>query len=470
MPAQLQPQAEFIEQVHAALKLYHRDASYGSPVAHLRVVQRALAGGRANLRSATNDVLMNALTGLEREMPDHAQVLRLRFLDQLPVHTVANKLNVGNATVYRRQGEALKRLAEIIEQMEMHAAQEVVALGKSHLPPAPYTFLVGVDRHLERLEKVLRWPDLAIVGLFGIGGIGKSSLAHRLAVRLAVEQSEFATAVWISAKQQAFHTGGVIQNLGCPALTPADLLEELTRRLLPQHAWPVPFSIERALPVLRQYFAAARTLVVIDNLETVEDVTTLLPVLRQLAHPTRFVLTSRHGLPGEPDLHPFTVPELSAEDAFYLLRREAMLYNVVSLGNAADADLALIYETVGGNPLALKLVVGQVALLPLDRVLANLRKAVGSPQEALYQYIYRTSWEQLSPDEQEVLATLALFSQEGADLTTIEARCEVKSPLLEQALAHLVRLSLVNVSGDLYSRRYSIHRLTETFLRKEVFR
>lgn len=468
MTLQQQATSDLVAQIHDALKLWHKDASHGSPLAHLRVVQSALSGGRVNLRLATNQVLLEALEQLEQELPDHAALLRKRFLDNKSAHTVCNEMNLASATLFKRQSRALEELAEIIQRMEHGAVEAATVLTKSYLPPPPYSYLVGVEPHLDHLERVVKEMAPAIVGVFGIGGIGKSSLAHRLAVRLTAEQSDFATAVWVSARRCAFHTAGFVQSLPSPALTSEDLVEELAHQLLPLSELPAPFSVERALPLLHQRFSRIRTLVVVDNLETLEDVGALLPALRRLAHPARFVLTSRHGLPGEPDVYPFTVPELSQEDALRLLRREALLCNVPALATAADENLRAIYDTVGGNPLALKLVVGQVALLPLDRVLGNLRRASGAAAEALYHYIYLGSWEQLNEAEREVLTTLVLFSQEGADLDTIGQRCEIQGPPLEQALARLVRLSLVNVSGDLFHRRYSVHRLTETFLREEV--
>ena len=54
--------------------------------------------------------------------------------------------------------------------------------------------------------------------------------------------------------------------------------------------------------------------------------------------------------------------------------------------------LLQVYEVAGGNPLALKLLVGQMHVLALSRVVDDLREARGQKVEELYRYIYWRSW------------------------------------------------------------------------------
>ena len=62
---------------------------------------------------------------------------------------------------------------------------------------------------------------------------------------------------------------------------------------------------------------------------------------------------------------------------------------------ASDETLHPIFETVGGNPLALRLVVGQTTVHALPDVLDALRLARGRTVEQLYTFIYRQAWENL---------------------------------------------------------------------------
>ena len=116
-------------------------------------------------------------------------------------------------------------------------------------------------------------------------------------------------------------------------------------------------------------------LIVVDNLETVADVETLLPALARLANPSKFLLTSRDAFSGQAEIYHFPVPELAEADATALIRAEARLRNLRHVTEASDADLRPLVDTVGGNPLALRLVTGQLYLFALPQVIENLREA-----------------------------------------------------------------------------------------------
>lgn len=57
---------------------------------------------------------------------------------------------------------------------------------------------------------------------------------------------------------------------------------------------------------------------------------------------------------------------------------------------------------------------------------------------------------------------------QGATLEQLLALSQLELADLNEALEKLVALSLVQVRGNLQTRRYTIHRLTETFLLQEV--
>ena len=460
---------DFEENVHDALSLFHKDASYGSPLDYLTLVKLEMPGAGGNVRVATNHVLLAALDALEVNRFDDAKLLRRRFPDEKSVYIVANELNVAQATVYRKQRLAIARLAETLHTMEL-AARDQRTHGLERLTlAAGETQLVGVGRHIDLLSGVLLAGAAPwLVSIEGIGGIGKTAIAYQLARRLVAEQAAFNGFAWVSAQQQQFHPGGFIRPVEDPALTAADLIESLVVQLLPAGALPVPFSLEQALNSLKARLRQSACLVVLDNLETFTDVEALLPTLRRLAGPTKFLLTSRQSLHAEPDVFCYPLPGLSEPDSLHLVRAEAQLRPLPHVMAASDDELRPIFETVGGNPLALKLVVGQLYLLDLDQVLDNLRAARGRKAEDMYRYIFQDAWRTLGEDEREVLINMPLFAQNGADFASIEQVSEVKSSALLHALERLVMLSLVNVSGGLHAHRYSIHRLTETFLLTDI--
>ena len=57
---------------------------------------------------------------------------------------------------------------------------------------------------------------------------------------------------------------------------------------------------------------------------------------------------------------------------------------------------------------------------------------------------------------------------QGGTFNQLKTVSELTRHDLHQALEQLVKLSLVEVRGDIEQHRYYIHRLTETFLLNEV--
>jgi hypothetical protein len=187
-----------------------------------------------------------------------------------------------------------------------------------------------------------------------------------------------------------------------------------------------------------------------------------------LANPSKFLLTSRVSLFDEGDLAHWVAPELAEADALALLRQEAERRNIGALLTASPADLRPIYTTVGGNPLALKLVAGQLRVHPLAVVLADLTAARTRSVEALYSYIYRRIWELLDEPAQDLLLAMPLVSEGGGRWELLQTMVDLPPAELRAALETLVGFNLVEVRGDLHSRRYTIHSLTRTFLHEQV--
>ena len=200
------------------------------------------------------------------------------------------------------------------------------------------------------------------------------------------------------------------------------------------------------------------------------DVETLLHTLRDLANPTKFLLTSRTSLFGAADLYHFAVPELTRPMTLGLVRQAARIRNLPDLLAASDDELQPIVETVGGNPLAIRLVVGQSHVHALDHILANLRAARGQTIEQLYTYIYRQAWDSLDETARRVLLVMPLVSSLGGTLAHIHKVSSLEIGAVTDALDRLIYLNLVDSRGDLKTRRYTIHNLTATFLQEQVIR
>jgi DNA polymerase III delta prime subunit len=420
-----------------------------------------------NPRLISNQILLDGLERLKQIDAKATDLLQRRFLDQETAQEIAHRWNWGPDMVFQRQRTAIDQLAGVIWQQEQELRQRRSRQIESRLEPRAYTRLFGAAEKLAEARVQLETGSgPCLIAFEGLGGIGKTALAHALARELALTGS-FKDIAWISAKQQEFLPALGLKSLQQPALD----IETLTNSLVEQLNIDIPSlaSHPAKLTALTELLKSAPHFIVIDNLETALDYQTLLPTLRQLANPSRFLLTSRHSLRAHSDIYCFSLEELSQADTFALLRYEAQERGISPLAHAVEGQLDSIYQVVGGNPLALKLVIGQIAILPLPQVLKNLKQARGQKIEQLYTYIYWQAWNALDVNSQQLLLAMPL-AQDG-DLAQLSAVTSLDAGELDEALERLVILSLVEVGGaDLVERTYRIHRLTESFLLTEVTR
>jgi hypothetical protein len=219
---------------------------------------------------------------------------------------------------------------------------------------------------------------------------------------------------------------------------------------------------------LRDFLRSQPCLVVVDNLETVADYGALAAQLSGLAGPTKFLITTRYSLRDASGVYVVTLKHLSRDDTLALIRHEAKTRGLPELAEAPAKTLKPIYDVTGGNPLATKLLIGQVHTLSLPATLARFGAAKGQPVEELLAYVYEAAWESLDDDCRRVLQALLLVTEEGGRLEQIAAAAELDEDAAATCLHRLATLSLVSVGGDLKERRYALHQLTQTFVARKA--
>lgn len=461
------------DDVLEALKLWHGGEITRWPLAHMRLslhgdnnldAHSSLAetGPAARNRS----VLSMGLNQLQGVAPAAHDLLRERFEHGRDVMMLANRMNIAESTLMYRQRQAVKQLAEVLLRMEDEASVAWQEKMNARLPLPTYYQLVGIEEPRDQLMDALNARDSQfIAAIDGIGGIGKTSLADHV-VRFVIQSTRFEEIAWVTTKQTHLSSRGRLQvESGRPSLTFPMLLDRLSEQFdLPDSQNATQLERQR---MVKQHLKERACLVVIDNLETVADYRNLLPELRQWQRPSKFLLTSRRRLLDEAGVFSVSLEELPENAAYELIRMEAERAGFSELIDAEAGELNKIYDVVGGNPLALKLLVGQLRFYSLQRVLERFTGSKEArSQDGLFDYIYREIWENLSDTDKTALLALMDAGATGFSFAHLVDISGLPEAQLEESLEELILLSLVDLAGNLAERRYRLHRLTEVFLRR----
>ncbi len=375
---------------------------------------------------------------------------------------LATEAGVTKRTLRRRITYGLNLLTEALRQQELAAREEVCYLIR-HVPLADYQTLIGAQEPLQHAQVLLQEEAVSFVSLEGLGGIGKTALAQAIARALA-EAHAVHDIAWVSAQQEQLTEMGSLLTMPNASRS----LDEIVSRLAQQlgQTQVAGMSTADKLEHLQKVLPFTPYLVVVDNLETVEDVDTLLPSLEPLAGKTRFLLTSRQSLSHYPYVRRIVLRPLSLADSRRLF--DAQLARHQGKFTFQEEQMERLYAVVGGLPLAIKLVAAQMSLLPFEHVLEGLQGAQAHTPEALYHYIYRRTWELLSDTARGLLLAMLMVSAQGEKVSWIAKMSSLPPAQFDESLLELHRHSLLESAGFEGEPRYRLHRLTSTFLMTDI--
>lgn len=390
--------------------------------------------------------------------------LYYRYLAIIPlsVEELSATANVVPQQFRRRINQGLTCLAQKLRRLEMQAQNTKNPTGQS-LPLPDFAQLVGAEPYFERLASLFNDKNgTQLISLEGMGGIGKTALA-RAFVALPETMSHWKNILWVSARQHFLAENGHMTAMAEPASTLDDITARLAELLDMGHMASKPVS-ER-LEAIQAALSMDAYLIVVDNLETVDEYMQLIPALAKHAGKSRFLITSRQTLRQFAYVQTVPLFELNFQSACELVRAESIRRSRTA--PLPEADCEELYQLVGGIPLAIKLVAAQLHLRPLKSILKGFRKAKGNMDD-LYRYLYWQTWQLLSHSARQLLLSFLPSDPEGEDLTFMQVMSGQSEEAFYHALQELDQFSLLEITGDVQTPLYRLHRLTVTFLQTDI--
>ena len=310
---------------------------------------------------------------------------------------------------------------------DLSAPERIFQLGDGEFPPlktlyqtnlpVPATPFLGRERELGEVGDALARPDVRLLTLTGAGGSGKTRLALQAAAEVA---DDYPQGVWWVPL--------------APVREPDEVVTTAARAL------GTGGSLEDAV-------GDRRLLLLLDNFEHVIEAAPELTALLAKCPNLDVTVTSRERLQLDGE-HVYPVPVLDRSEARALFAARARAVRPDFDPNGSLDELCARLDDL---PLALELAAARTTILSTEQLLSRLATRLdllkgGRDAEVRQQTLRATiewSYDLLEPDEQLLLARLAVF-RGGTTLEAAEAICEADLDRMQS----LVDKSLVRIRDE----------------------
>jgi len=258
---------------------------------------------------------------------------------------------------------------------------------------------VGMHSRVEEIENLLNLDsddDVRVVGIYGMGGIGKTTLAHALYGSIS---NRFAGRCFIDDVNESYKVGGpteVQKKLLCQTLNEENL-----------QIWNHPMGSN----LIQTRLCQIKCLVVLDNVDKVEQLGKLAMTRECLGRGSRIIVVSRddrilkeHGAD-----EVYKVQPLDYFDALQLFCRKAFKSDDIMSGYEGLTGDVLRY--VGGHPLAIEVLGSFLYGREVSEWRSALKRLKKNPRKDIMD-VLRISFDGLDDSEKDIFLDIACFFDE----------------------------------------------------------
>ena len=297
-----------------------------------------------------------------------------------------------------------------------------------------------------------------VISIDGVGGVGKSALALEVAYYYLKnkaslpEEEQFGAIIWTSAKQAVLTADG-IRNRPQFQRTLEDIITTISNTLEREEIKRA--RTEEQIALTMGVLAKRRTLLIVDNLETIDD-ERLLEFLRELPSPSKALVTTRHRIDVS---SPVRLLGMSEPETLTLIGHLTHEKKVI----LSNEEAKKLHRHTGGLPLA---IVWSLGLMSFGHSVDSVLTRLGSAKSDIIKFCFQSSIGVIKDqDAYKLLLALSLFAIGASrEAVGIVAGYEEDELSRDEGLVLLEKLSLVNKNGSIFS----LLSLTKTFVTLEI--
>ncbi len=347
--------------------------------------------------------------------------------------------------ICRRLELNLEYIAADFATTESSAIDSLQSSSLCNLPHRNYSQLIGRE---EKIQELLRYispkyrQHMTIVQ--GIGGIGKTSLVIEAAYRCWEAKKNkndcelnipiFDAIIFTSAKDTDLLPYGFMSR-PVKEVTLQDIFRTIARVLNDQAISQA--SNDKKIELVYESLKKQRTLLIVDNMETIKgtDRQDILSFLNNLPSTVQSIITTREKVLL---FSPISLQSLSEQDSIKLIQQQAQIKQI----ELTKEQPQQIYQRLGGIPLALIYLVGQLAgKYSLEKLLDS---SVPLPEDVA-SFCFEESVKPLrNQPAHSLLMSMAMFRTKAKWEALAQVAGLQTEPLdMEKGLEKLKQLSLV---------------------------
>jgi predicted ATPase/DNA-binding SARP family transcriptional activator len=313
--------------------------------------------------------------------------------------------------------------------------------------PIPLTRFVGRTADLETVRRGR--AESRLVTLTGAAGVGKTRLAIEVARRAGAEEDESQWLIDLTAVSE-----------------PADVVPALADAVA---------AADHSIDAVAQVVAGRRGLLIFDNAEHVlGTIATVCAAVLERCAGLSVLVTSRESMRMAGERVIVVEPLLGEHmgEAVDLFLQRATDSSGILAWDAAQVDaVRALCRTLDGLPLAIELAASRLDVLSIDELASSLQDSAdlqeGGRRHDSIDTAIEWSVRLTSPDEQRVLAQLALFAG-SFTLAMVSGICALEARDPREVAVALARKSLISTVPGVGERRFRMLEAVKRYVRRSL--